>query len=83
MDPMSVQPMLEPVCSGSQAEAAIANVIEGRARDLGGLTVRRVLPAALRRTVGPFIFFDHMGPVVFAPGTGIDHSTAPRSAFSA
>ena len=70
--------MLEPVCSGSQAEAAIANVIEGRARDLGGLTVRRVLPAALRRTVGPFIFFDHMGPVVFAPGTGVDVRPHPH-----
>jgi len=45
-------------------------VIEARHADLGhGLAVRRVLPFARRRMVGPFIFLDHAGPVVFAPGT--------------
>ncbi len=43
-------------------------VIEQRRRDLGGFEVGRVLPFAKRRMVGPFIFFDHMGPVDFAPG---------------
>jgi redox-sensitive bicupin YhaK (pirin superfamily) len=43
-------------------------VIEQRRRDLGGFEVGRVLPFAQRRMVGPFIFFDHMGPVDFAPG---------------
>src|SRR5437764_15083698 len=43
-------------------------VIEARRRDLGGFEVGRVLPFAQRRMVGPFIFFDHMGPVDFAPG---------------
>jgi redox-sensitive bicupin YhaK (pirin superfamily) len=43
-------------------------VIEQRRRDLGGFEVGRVLPHAKRRMVGPFIFFDHMGPVDFAPG---------------
>jgi redox-sensitive bicupin YhaK (pirin superfamily) len=43
-------------------------VIEQRRRDLGGFEVGRVLPYAKRRMVGPFIFFDHMGPVVFPPG---------------
>src|SRR5688500_1465514 len=43
-------------------------VIEPRRRDLGGFEVGRVLPYAKRRMVGPFIFFDHMGPVDFAPG---------------
>lgn len=43
-------------------------VIERRRRDLGGFEVGRVLPFAHRRMVGPFIFFDHMGPVSFAPG---------------
>jgi hypothetical protein len=38
-------------------------VIEQRCRDLGGLEVGRFLPFALRRIVGPIIFFDHMGPV--------------------
>ena len=43
-------------------------VIEGRRRNLGGFEVGRVLPFARRRMVGPFVFFDHMGPVDFAPG---------------
>ena len=43
-------------------------VIEQRRRDLGGFEVGRVLPYAKRRMVGPFIFFDHMGPVDFQPG---------------
>jgi redox-sensitive bicupin YhaK (pirin superfamily) len=43
-------------------------VIDQRRKDLGGFEVGRVLPFAKRRTVGPFIFFDHMGPVEFAPG---------------
>lgn len=43
-------------------------VIEQRRRDLGGFEVGRVLPAAARRMVGPFIFFDHMGPVYFQKG---------------
>lgn len=46
-------------------------VIESRPRDLGGFTVRRALPAVRRRLVGPFIFFDHMGPSDFEPGQGI------------
>ena len=43
-------------------------VIKQRRRDLGGFEVGRVLPFAQRRMVGPFVFFDHMGPVDFAPG---------------
>ena len=43
-------------------------VIEQRRRDLGGFEVGRVLPFAKRHMVGPFIFFDHMGPVDFPPG---------------
>ena len=43
-------------------------VIDARRRDLGGFEVGRVLPYARRRMVGPFVFFDHMGPIDFAPG---------------
>ena len=46
-------------------------VLRPRERDLGEFSVRRVLPAARRRAVGPFVFFDHMGPAVFPPGKGI------------
>ncbi|MEZ5891602.1 MAG: pirin family protein [Parvularculaceae bacterium] len=55
-----------------------AIVIEPRTRDLGGFSVGRVLPYARRRTVGPFIFFDEMGPANFAPGTGIDVRPHPH-----
>ena len=43
-------------------------VIDQRRKDLGGFEVGRVLPFARHRMVGPFVFFDHMGPVDFAPG---------------
>jgi len=43
-------------------------VIDQRRRDLGGFEVGRVLPFARRRMVGPFIFFDHLGPVTLPPG---------------
>jgi redox-sensitive bicupin YhaK (pirin superfamily) len=51
------------------APDAIELVIEARARDIGDLAVRRVLPFRTRRLVGPFIFFDHMGPHDIAPGS--------------
>ncbi|MDB5469079.1 MAG: hypothetical protein JWR84_639 [Caulobacter sp.] len=43
-------------------------VIDQRRKDLGGFEVGRVLPYAPHRMVGPFIFFDHMGPAEFQPG---------------
>lgn len=43
-------------------------VIDQRRKDLGGFEVGRVLPFAKHRSVGPFVFFDHMGPADFAPG---------------
>jgi redox-sensitive bicupin YhaK (pirin superfamily) len=58
--------------------SAIELLITDRQRDLGGFTVGRVLPFPQRRTVGPFIFFDHMGPAVFPPGQGIDVRPHPH-----
>ncbi|WP_421708979.1 pirin family protein [Algihabitans sp.] len=53
--------------------------IPGRERDLGdGFMVRRVLPFAKRRLVGPFVFFDEMGPANFAPGQGLDVRPHPH-----
>jgi redox-sensitive bicupin YhaK (pirin superfamily) len=46
----------------------IEMMIQQRRRSLGGFDVGRVLPAAERRMVGPFVFFDHMGPLDMAPG---------------
>jgi hypothetical protein len=54
-------------------------VIVPRTRDLGnGFQVRRALPAAARRSVGPFVFFDQMGPVALAPGQGLDVRAHPH-----
>lgn len=53
-------------------------ILHGRPRDLGSLVVRRVLPAPQRKLVGPFVFFDHMGPVVMEAGSGIDVRPHPH-----
>ena len=57
--------------SETPTAAAVELTIEPRVRSLGEFDVRRVLPAAKRRMVGPFVFLDHMGPAVFPPGHGI------------
>src|SRR3954463_12637511 len=50
-----------------------------RIRDLGdGFQVRRALPAAKKRTVGPYVFFDQMGPVALEPGKGLDVRPHPH-----
>jgi redox-sensitive bicupin YhaK (pirin superfamily) len=58
--------------------SSVVRVIEGRPRDLGGFEVRRLLPATGRQTIGPFIFFDHMGPARFAVGHGVDVRPHPH-----
>jgi redox-sensitive bicupin YhaK (pirin superfamily) len=57
---------------------AIAHVVESRRRDLGGFEVRRILPFGGGRMVGPFIFLDHLGPVTFTAGQGIDVRPHPH-----
>ena len=49
-----------------------------RARDLGGFEVRRALPSPRKQMVGPFIFFDQMGPAEFILGEGIDVRPHPH-----
>jgi redox-sensitive bicupin YhaK (pirin superfamily) len=60
------------------AGMAPETVIVPRSRDIGGFEVRRALPSAERRMVGPFVFFDHMGPAAFDPGTGLDVRPHPH-----
>lgn len=59
---------------------AAPTLIEGtRLHDLGdGFMVRRMLPVLLTRHVGPFVFYDHMGPVTFAAGNGMDVRPHPH-----
>lgn len=75
---MSVMLHEEPRCT-ELAERSVALDIDARTRDLAdGFTVRRLLPSLARRMVGPFIFFDHMGPARLAPGQGLDIRPHPH-----
>jgi redox-sensitive bicupin YhaK (pirin superfamily) len=62
----------------AQGSNPVELAIEPDVKDLGGFTVRRVLPSRERRMVGPFIFFDHMGPAEFPPGEGIQVRPHPH-----
>ncbi|MEM1067147.1 MAG: pirin family protein [Pseudomonadota bacterium] len=75
---MSWNPALDPDCPTGDAVDAIETVIIPRARDLGALEVRRALPAPRRQMVGPFIFFDQMGPAEFLPSRGLDVRPHPH-----
>ncbi len=76
---MSWQPDLDPKLGDPKSCDAIETVIVPRARDLGGFEVRRALPSAQRQMVGPFIFFDQMGPAEFLVGdNGIDVRPHPH-----
>ncbi len=75
---MSWNPALDPDIPIGDAVDAIETVIVPRARDLGGFEVRRALPSAARQMVGPFIFFDQMGPAEFLTGQGIDVRPHPH-----
>lgn len=75
---MSWNPALDPHCPTGDDVDAIQTVIVPRARDLGGFEVRRALPAPRRQMVGPFIFFDQMGPAEFVTGQGIDVRPHPH-----
>jgi redox-sensitive bicupin YhaK (pirin superfamily) len=56
----------------------MTTLIAPRVHDLGGFQVRRAVPSIQARSVGPFVFVDHMGPTVFEPGRGIDVRPHPH-----
>lgn len=57
---------------------AVSHLIPPKIEDLGEFSVRRMLPNAQQRMVGPWVFFDHMGPVTFPPGPGINVRPHPH-----
>ncbi|MBN3789343.1 pirin family protein [Burkholderia sp. Ac-20353] len=57
---------------------SIKALLKPHIRDIGNLQVRRTLPALAARLVGPFIFFDHMGPATLPAGTGLDVRPHPH-----
>jgi redox-sensitive bicupin YhaK (pirin superfamily) len=76
---MSFFPGKDPQAGDAYACDAIAHVIVPRTVDLGdGFSVRRALPSACSRMVGPFIFFDHFGPAEFRAGNGLDVRPHPH-----
>lgn len=56
----------------------MTTIIAPRIHDLGGFQVRRAVPSVQARSVGPFVFVDHMGPAAFEPGHGIDVRPHPH-----
>lgn len=56
----------------------MTTIIAPRIHDIGGFEVRRAVPTLQARSVGPFVFVDHMGPAVFEPGRGIDVRPHPH-----
>ncbi|WP_375175402.1 pirin family protein [Pseudooceanicola sp.] len=75
---MSWNPTHAPECESDAGLDALETVIVPRARDLGGFEVRRALPSPDRQMVGPFIFFDQMGPAEFITQQGIDVRPHPH-----
>jgi hypothetical protein len=59
-------------------DPAVETVVVPLTRDLGGFEVRRALPSRRRRMIGPFVFFDEMGPATLAPGQGLDVRPHPH-----
>ncbi|MBT5415199.1 MAG: pirin family protein [Rhodospirillaceae bacterium] len=79
---MSWRPAKDADCAQAKGCPPVDLVIVPRSRDIGGFEVRRALPAKERRMVGPFIFFDQMGPAVFPPGAGMDVRPHPHIGLS-
>ncbi len=79
---MSWQPADEATAAPPADCPPVETVIVPRSRDLGGFDVRRALPSTRRKMIGPFIFFDQMGPATFAPGKGIDVRPHPHIGLS-
>jgi redox-sensitive bicupin YhaK (pirin superfamily) len=75
---MSWMPTNDPLLGDAKSCDAIELVIVPRVRDLGGFEVRGALPHARRQMVGPFIFFDQLGPVQLVAGQGVDVRPHPH-----
>lgn len=75
---MSWNPAIEPQCPDAGSLDSIETMIVPRARDIGDFEVRRALPAPKRQMVGPFIFFDQIGPAEFLDDQGIDVRPHPH-----
>ncbi|NAX46312.1 hypothetical protein CAG70_04795 [Photobacterium halotolerans] len=69
---------VEQPCDCKDSCGAIERILTAKDKDLGGFSVRRLLPTAQQKMVGPWIFFDHMGPANFPAGEGINVRPHPH-----
>lgn len=79
---MSWQPAEKAICDEATGCEPVELTISPREHDLGGLPVRRVLPVREKRMLGPFIFFDHVGPVTLPPEQSVDVRPHPHIGLS-
>jgi redox-sensitive bicupin YhaK (pirin superfamily) len=79
---MSFFPGIDPEPGDSTAADQVELMVIPRTSDIGGLEVRRALPTSKRRLVGPFIFFDRMGPARFRAGDAVDVKPHPHIGLS-
>lgn len=75
---MSFFPARDPEPGDAFSCDAIELMVVANAKDIGGFEVRRALPTARRRLVGPFIFFDRMGPAILRAGQALDVRPHPH-----
>jgi len=69
---------VEQACEVSEGCEALDKLLQPKDRDLGGFSVRRLLPTRGKRMLGPWVFLDHMGPASFDPGEGINVAPHPH-----
>lgn len=74
----NLSPQTEFDCPITKECGALVQLLQPRERDLGGFSVRRVLPVVGQKMIGPWIFFDHMGPAHFPAGDGINVRPHPH-----
>jgi redox-sensitive bicupin YhaK (pirin superfamily) len=68
----------DPAAGAADRDGPPDLIIGGRAQELAGVAIRRILPSSRRRMVGPFIFLDHIGPVALPPRRGLDVAPHPH-----
>jgi redox-sensitive bicupin YhaK (pirin superfamily) len=79
---VSFFPGNDPQAGDAFASDQIELMVIPNAKDIGGFQVRRALPTAKRRLVGPFIFFDRMGPAILRAGQALDVRPHPHIGLS-
>ncbi len=71
-------PEIEIECDVLTSCPSIELLLQPKDKDLGGFSVRRLIPTKERRQIGPWVFFDHMGPATFRPGDGVNVRPHPH-----